>query len=84
MSFVSRLTIQPVFWRLKKSSESFWMWAKSVAAQVEDDVLADPARQVGLGVARAEVDAATSDEGDDDLGEHVHVAGARCRRRWRP
>ena len=28
MSLVSRLTIQPVFWRLKKSSESFCRWAK--------------------------------------------------------
>ena len=29
MSLVSRLTIQPVFWRLKKSRLSFWRWAKS-------------------------------------------------------
>ena len=29
MSLVRRLTIQPVFWRLKKSSESFCRWAKS-------------------------------------------------------
>ena len=28
MSFVRRLTIQPVFWRLKKSRLSFWMCAK--------------------------------------------------------
>ena len=29
MSLVSRLTIQPVFCRLKKSSDSFCRWAKS-------------------------------------------------------
>ena len=29
MSLVSRLTIHPVFWRLKKSRLSFWRWAKS-------------------------------------------------------
>ena len=29
MSLVSRLTIQPVFCRLKKSRLSFWRWAKS-------------------------------------------------------
>ena len=30
MSLVRRDTIQPVRWRLKKSSESFWMWAKTL------------------------------------------------------
>ena len=29
MSLVRRLTIQPVFWRLKKSRLSFCRWAKS-------------------------------------------------------
>ena len=30
MSLVRRDTIQPVRWRLKKSSESFWRWAKTL------------------------------------------------------
>ena len=30
MSLVMRETIQPVRWRLKKSSESFWRWAKTL------------------------------------------------------
>src|SRR5665647_2202791 len=47
-----------------------------VAPQVVDDVLPDPAREVGLQVAGAEVDEADPDEGDYDPGEHGEVLGA--------
>ena len=76
MSLVRRLTIQPVFWRLKKSSDELLQVGEELAPQVVDDVLADPARQVGLQVAGAEVDEADGDEGDDDPGEDGQVASA--------
>ena len=49
---------------------------EQLAAQVVDDVLADPAGEVGLQVACAQVDERDGDEGDDDPGEDGHVLGA--------
>ena len=54
----------------------FLQVGEELAPQVVDHVFADPAREVRLQVAGAEVDERDADEGDDDPGEDGHVLGA--------
>ena len=68
-SFVSRLMRTPARLRSKKPSESRCRWRKRRVAEVGEDPLAGPAREVGLRRAREPVQDSGDDERDDDDDE---------------